>query len=427
MNPSVDLPSFQLPPDIHYECHMDGDCCRDFWEIQVDPASVARIEDMDWRAHSGLAAAAPSPFEPSRADPSRMKLRRVGRGCHFLGEDRLCRLHAAHGLAIKPRACRRFPFRYTRTPDGLNVGVSFACPVVVDDEGPSVESQRADVVAEYASDPEPDRAIESVRLDAGTPMKWETYRAVESALDAILARDDGDVARGLIAGHAWLGMLSRFIEELRREAEARGEPPPDADESAKAYMERTRKDEFQLAFRVADRPAASPALKRMLIGTFVAFRGALRPGQGRLTTAGRLAWLNLRHFLRVGALRLPPHNERVPWREMKRASSDLDDPAFQDVLRRYFRHAVFRKDLAVYPDLMTGYGFMALAYALIQWHVTAHRALGAADPRDALCLVEKFYVHHSNFNLVILRAPATAGLFQRLLTAPNIVHTLTRG
>jgi lysine-N-methylase len=53
----------------------------------------------------------------------------------FLGADNRCRIHAAHGAAAKPLACRIYPFMLVPAGDHWNVGLRMACPSAADDKG----------------------------------------------------------------------------------------------------------------------------------------------------------------------------------------------------------------------------------------------------------------------------------------------------
>jgi hypothetical protein len=90
----------------------------------------------------------------------------VGAGgqCAALGDDQLCRVHAAHGGEAKPRACRIFPFTFVATPTEVRVGLSFACPAVIDGEGAPLDEQRGEIEALFAGAVDDTRYL--LRLDA---------------------------------------------------------------------------------------------------------------------------------------------------------------------------------------------------------------------------------------------------------------------
>ena len=55
--------------------------------------------------------------------------------CVFLGPDNRCRIHAKHGSAAKPLACRIYPFFLVPAGDHWRLGLRFACPSAADNKG----------------------------------------------------------------------------------------------------------------------------------------------------------------------------------------------------------------------------------------------------------------------------------------------------
>ncbi|MFT5584217.1 MAG: Fe-S-cluster containining protein [Cognaticolwellia sp.] len=54
-------------------------------------------------------------------------LRRVGGRCVFLGDDELCRIHAAWGMSAKPKVCQQYPMIATRVGEETRVGLDPGC------------------------------------------------------------------------------------------------------------------------------------------------------------------------------------------------------------------------------------------------------------------------------------------------------------
>jgi len=446
--PSADAAVFHLPSGLRYECVRDGDCCRDY-DIVVEPEDVERIEAAEWRACSRLAPGAASPCTVlPRQEGQRSAFVRLSGACNFLTGDGGCGLHERYGRAIKAHACRRFPYSFVEAPDGVYVGLSFGCRSIQKNAGRPVEEQFDDVREEFLRWPAYHRVAEPVRFDATTPITWPDYLAIESSLDEILGREDRPFGQCLIAGHAWLGMLRRMLHATKKPSD------PGVSQIVAFYLERTRTEGFARAFRIAERSVASRATKRMLLGSFVLFRTAALRGGSRFVVAARLLLENVRHWLRLGSFRFPPFEEAISWRKFRPDPAALNTPEAQTLLRRYFRHALFRKDAIRHTDLFWGYCYLVLAYGLIEWHLAAWRVatrrsealrgepVGGADPapgrggddashadnlRQAVNLVERFYLHHSNFNQLFLYHPAVAETVQYLFKRPNFAHSIVAG
>jgi len=429
-------PVFHLPVDLCFECRRDGDCCRN-WDIPVEPDEVERILTADWRSCSALGPDDDSPFlYPRKGKGGHVVIKRIDEACCFLAEDGLCRLHKRYGAEAKARSCQRYPFRFVEAPDGVYVGLSFGCRSVLRNTGLPVEKQFDRVREEFLRRPSYHRLAEPVRFDAATPIEWADYLAIEQALDEILAREDYSVGQCLIAGHAWLGIL--------RQALLAGRKSPEQTPSrwVSFYVDSTRRDGFARAFQIARHPVAGRAVKRMLLGSFISFRSASIRRLPRLVVIVRLLLENARHWLRLGNLRLPPFQTALSYRDFRPGSADLDSREFQDILRRYFRHALFRKDLICHTDVFWGYCFLVLTYGLIQWYAAGLRAAGtpapgsggkalaensASDGFEAVSIVERYYVHHSNFNQLFLYHPALAETIQYLFKRPNFAHSIVAG
>ena len=112
--------------------------------------------------------------------------------CTFLSPNNQCQLHQR----AKPSGCRQFPFRLTRTPDGIFVGASFYCPSIQANEGQPLPAFQAEL----------ENLAEHLPLwgDKGLPvwgdcrLDWADYRRLEADILAQASAPQG-VARGLWA------------------------------------------------------------------------------------------------------------------------------------------------------------------------------------------------------------------------------------
>jgi hypothetical protein len=316
-------------------------------------------------------------------------------------------------------------------------GGSFACRLVREGTGAPVESCRA-LLESRLTGGTSDRGsgiseiASPVRFDDQTAIEWDLYRRIESVLDRILASEDRDLETCLIAGHVWLGMLRQMLTVFRVKAAAGvtgegGAPLPEARQVIERYLEQAPTEGFERAFRIAGRPAAHPTTKRMVLGTLISFRQALKPGLWRLTAMVRVGVANLRHWARLGTLRFPPLDGTIPYSQFQPRPDELSDPDTSRLLRRYFRHALFRKDLVAHTDVFAGYGYLVLVYGLIQWYAVALRTMGQADPGRALACVESHYVLHPAFGSAFWYHPALADILQFAAGKPTFAHTIVRG
>lgn len=99
---------------IRHACFRCGTCCTG-WRVRL--ADVTEMERVRRQAEVlGV--------EEPMVDGA---LRRVDGQCVFLGEDRMCRIHARFGADKKPLVCRFFPRRALIAGDAVRVGADPGC------------------------------------------------------------------------------------------------------------------------------------------------------------------------------------------------------------------------------------------------------------------------------------------------------------
>jgi lysine-N-methylase len=135
--------------DARYRCTGCGDCCRG-WDVPLQPGEAQKFEALAAplipAARLKGAIATVEGTASSSGAPSQVLSAR-GRSCAALADDQSCVVHARHGGDQKPLACRIFPFTFVQAKKDVYVGLSFACPAVVDGEGPLLEEQVAEIRA----------------------------------------------------------------------------------------------------------------------------------------------------------------------------------------------------------------------------------------------------------------------------------------
>lgn len=107
--------------------------------------------------------------------------------CFFLQDDRLCRIHLEHGLALKPAVCRAFPFnRLVRIGTTVAVAPHFMCPLrLVSPARPEEVESAYDRVAWNLREsgllaaPEALSGAERPRLPAGVTARAAVAREVQ--------------------------------------------------------------------------------------------------------------------------------------------------------------------------------------------------------------------------------------------------------
>ena len=227
MQSHADLPLL-LPDGVVFTCQQSGACCRSDWLIGVDDASHARLRDVAWErldpALGGGATFVPLPF-PLPGGERVTFARRADGACVFLTGDARCGIHRHLGPGAKPQVCREFPYHFVQTPDGVAVGVSFACTAVRAHHGATLHAQRDEVRAVLAGSTRVERLPERLTLFGSIDLGWEAYRPIEAALLDLLARSDRPLPVALLAGSALLS-LCIGLTQIEARAHRAGHAPP---------------------------------------------------------------------------------------------------------------------------------------------------------------------------------------------------------
>ncbi len=182
------LPVRPLPMAQNWDCAGCGDCCR-FYQVRVTAAEKARLDAQGWDrdpALRGVATTAPDP-----ATGEFQLAHRADGACVFLGADNRCRVHAAHGSAGKPMACRVYPFILVPGDGHWRVGLRYACPSAAADHGRPLSAHAAELT-EYAGlveadlgKPRPGTAPPELQPGQGVP--WADLERFTAHLLDVLA------------------------------------------------------------------------------------------------------------------------------------------------------------------------------------------------------------------------------------------------
>jgi len=404
------MPELHLPPGVRYTCIRCGECCRSL-EVTLTEREHERLAARDWSRE--VADYSPERFFARLRRPRGSHVWRLrphpGGGCRFLGDDNLCRVHAALGMSAKPFAGRVFPFTFTVTPVGVFVACRFNCPAVARGKGPPLEEQRRGIeqlFKEYQRTYSPPTEPERVRFFGRFELAWPDILRMEDQLLAFLLLPDLDMPRRLLA---CCRLVRRFVGQAVTQEEGRVGADPDAIVA-------------ELRRGVAESPVPSAierVLMRLLVGSFV---GATLPSVRELPAVRRAATRlgNLGQRLRLavgrGRLGLPGIGEAVPFRDMCSVDRAAIDAASTAMLERYFVAKIasqsFFGGACFGRSFAEGVEFLATAYGVILWLAAAHaaaagrRSLAADDVEYGVRQVDYAYNYLGAFGGMSERARA---------------------
>ena len=418
-----------LPDNVVFTCQQSGACCRSDWLIGVDDAAHARLRDVRWERPGPTLGAGPAfvplPF-PLPGGERVTFARRPDGACVFLDADARCGIHRQLGAAAKPQVCREFPYHFVQTPDGVAVGVSFACTSVRAHHGATLAAQRDEVRAVLAGSTRVERLPETLTLFGSIDLGWTEYRPIEAALLDLLAQGERPLPVALLAGSA---LLSLCIGLTQIEARARraGQAPPATLAGGLAEL---RAEGHR---RLLDIAAGARSPRRPSLTYLAPLYTWLQCSRGRPSRVALLLSL-YRNYLRFrrGRGRLPDAitgGEPFELEAVLGVRFDAGAPGVDGFLREYWSHVVFRKTLTPmhgifrgYQTLLALYSFMKLAARLHAWR--AGRTVAAlADVRDGVRLVERAFVLHARYTDLFTLTPMATVLADRLYQQPSFVRT----
>ncbi|MGE0431744.1 MAG: hypothetical protein AB7S36_05765, partial [Planctomycetota bacterium] len=207
----IDHRTLILPPIQSFTCQHSGECCR-FKEIPLNRDEQQRIGARDWGPRLPHLVTQ-NPFAEGTRFPGRptFNLEPADGRCPFHDPDQmLCVIHEQLGAHAKPLACQQFPYRFTVTPAGTMVGLSFSCPTVRRNVGRPVASQ-GPAIARFVQRSQINTHVpggmEEVRLAPGRTASWDAILETGALIDSILADTSLPVWRALIAGERLVAQL----------------------------------------------------------------------------------------------------------------------------------------------------------------------------------------------------------------------------
>ena len=365
--------------DERYTCTGCGDCCHG-WNVPLLPGEAARFVAQ---------AEALVPADRLRGAVLRARANGVGVDslvgaggtCVALADDARCRVHAEHGAEAKPLACRLFPFTFVTTPEDVRVSLSFACPAVVDGEGPPLGEQRAEIARTYqaiAGSPYRLAVADSVALTESCRLPWsDAARLLDAAVTAL--ERDGRLVERLCRAGAVVALTVARIDE--------GAPFAEALAAARAGGD-------ALAAEALAAPPRSDRLSRALLRTLVQ---STAPGGS--ATGSRL-WGALASLGNGGRIRLV--GGEVTQAEVERVAPGLGADGEALLLRwigselrglTFFGGAAFELSIAGGFDLLT---LTCAAVAQVARAYAARASRVAVSRDDVKAALRQVYagVHH---------------------------------
>ena len=174
-------------PEQRYSCRSCGRCCKHF-TVQLRDTDIEQLDNQNWYEEFGEV-----PYHEFRG--STFLKQKPDGACYFLQQDGRCLIHAKFGYTKKPIACQMFPFTLmpNSTEKAIQVGLSYACPSVIENHGTPLSEHRQDVGRMARTLPELKRSnktIKPVELTPGRTASHNELAIIEKSLDHWFTRVD---------------------------------------------------------------------------------------------------------------------------------------------------------------------------------------------------------------------------------------------
>lgn len=421
----VSEPMFIPPAELGYRCIRCARCCSDFWEIPIDQATYEQLKERNLEKVKP-AFERVTPILRSALAPNQWVLRRSGPECCMLSLKHECLLHSRFGFDAKPQACRDFPLRFVVTPDGVYVGLSLACTSVVRSQGKGITLAEGDLKSAFQRSQNVATVYHEVEFSKTLSVPWDLYVKVEQELMRLLSLDIHPLEERLIGGSVYLELLERFIRE------ASNEHGYTIDHIVDTFIRDMGQHQYQRIISMARKSRHSPKIKRMFLGLVIAYRNSAEKRRGRMRDMVFVLFQYLKHLFKAGKISLLPMTGGFTYSQLRHLRFDLSDPFFEFQLCRFFLHMIFRKDLVTHADLLSGYRFLLLYYALIRWYAVGMACTRNADEvsredlTEAIVLVERYYVFHPVFDHLFAQNPLLKGIVEKFQKSKSYAATIVR-
>ncbi len=419
-----------FPSGFYYQCESCGKCCRRNWQIPVETTQKAEAL-IQFADSNGISE---KPLIDDPISKNRILNLRGGRGCVFLDEKNLCRVHASLSPEAKPLMCQTFPFKPVEFTDGrYYVRFSFACPSVRKNSpsNPSVETFE-DIIKGYIRQGVVTGALKDFPVWLAMPPSENSSPLVmdENALNylnekVIFPLIDTDGISEKFFNKMW-----NFLFEVGRLASEKSENLISKETINECY-DRMKQQTAGLEKKVSlkqlkskrnlyyaifagyefvGREESSPTVKLFNLFNLVRGRGILRTKYGKIDLAR--------------ALKEVRYNEN-------------EDAASKELLNRYFRHIIESNWMLIKPSdglwlptVVNSWALLALFYGLIIRfakifaHLEGRSEVKFGDIDRALDVVEIEYVSHISRSWLFLNRRVFAKIFLSLAENPDFVSVI---
>ncbi len=425
---------FIFHDQVVYDCQNSGDCCRTDWIIGIDDISYERVRNLEWDKVNTEVSGVNHYQKLKKPLPSgeKMTFARTGQGeCIFLNKDCKCQMHQHFGFSVKPQVCKEFPYYFMETPEGIVVGLSFACHAVRNRKGRILREKTDEVKEVYEGSYRVRKFPDNPELYPGISLSWNEYKVLEECL-LLLFKFDRPISQILLAGKLLVGEVALSLREVETTAMRKGTLP---EETLVGGIKKLISNNGQALFRIAEKMKSSPRLSMSFMAPLYTWLYFVKDEPGRFNLVFKLYCNYFKFRKNRGLLKDVISNDPlispINLDEVNKIVFDDSIPEIDKFLKQYWCHVVFRKNLFTDLSVFRGYQSLLCFYGFLKWDskVRAWRngrsIVNFEDVQNSVKLLEQRFILHSQFQKVYSISPALSIVLDRLYMrkdfAPSVV------
>jgi Fe-S-cluster containining protein len=417
--------SFIISNNVKYQCVQCGLCCRKNWLIGIDDTSYARLLELDWSAKrpdltSGqLYEQLPKPLLTGERYTF---CRTEDTACIFLTPDNRCQIHSAFDFATKAQVCKEFPYHFMRTPDGVIVGLSFACTAVRELNGTTLENHLDEIESIYQTHYRIEKINDPISLYSGMTIPWSEYKVIESALIQIINDSAYSFETALIAGSILINVCVS-LKQVELIAEKENKKP---NETVLGGLNKLAFDKYRHIYDIALKVKKVKKISRTSLAPFITWIEFVEQKQNRFALVLNL-YKNYFKYRKCRGVVSPifSRGKKIRLEELEKINYDILRPELSDYLRKYYAHMIFRKNLIPAHGVFRGYYTLLAFYGLGKLIAKAHAAtenrtqVNLNDIQSTAAILDTQIVLHSQFSRLFSLSPYITLLVDRLYIQPH--------
>ena len=403
----MDEEDIRLPRDFRFDCLLCGDCCKG-WDIPVGDEAKKRIEGLDWRMLAPDFSFKKFFLKASGNYDFNWVMCKKDDSCVFL-ESNKCLIHKIFGYDVKDLTCRQYPATFTKTPDGVYVGFSFACASIRENLG----NPAGEFAGEYRrlwSEMSGTKAdAKEIMLSQTLGLSWSAYKILEDAFTEIICEPAYSLAENIFA-------CNNILEELASKNSKGKLGDAQVNDAVKLFESRkplgehpdfAKRQRIVIGFSVIPHAIKEGKIKDALNSVSYYKRFVNGGGEVKLANVGKI------HLKELGEVVFTPEEEDI-----------------REYLERYFTHFLFRKSLLVPPSVLDNLKLMATGYALIRFYSSALalsrgvKETGLKEVVEALGCVDRYFLLHSTLSKTLLSDKKTEFLLRKFIDQKDYVECM---